>query len=642
MTNRDDTCAVTFEPAGRWVEVQAGATLLDAARLGGVDLASDCGGEGSCGQCRVRILSGRVSPPGEDERAWLAPGALEEGERLACRCRVRSAVTVHVPQESRTADQRLQLEGDGRRARGSPVVRAMTLEAPAPSLEDPRSDLARLFDAMPEDQAILPRTDPAVVRAVSELARREGFRVAAFLRGDEMVGAAPAGAPPLGLAIDLGTTKVACYLLDLTSGRQLAARGFMNPQIAWGEDVISRLSHVMNDPDGARALSECVWKELEEVCAALCRRAGVAREQLAEICIVGNTACIHMLFELPVAGLVTAPFVPAGCPPIELRAREVGLRAAPGAWIHAPPCIGGFVGGDHVAMILACEIDRSERVSVGIDIGTNTEIVLARPAQRGSAARPVTRAVLRNLRGQRRFSGSVVRGELVSTSCASGPAFEGAQIEQGMRAAPGAIESVRLGAGGVEAGVIDDVPATGICGSGAVDAVAELVRRGGIDRRGHLRKGFPGVRNGAHGPELVLIEAGASGTGTDVVLTQRDIGAIQLAKGAVRAGFEALLESTGTKPEEVERVVVAGAFGCHLPIEAVLDIGMFPPLPRAEFEQAGNAAGLGARLMLLSAEERHRAARIARRTRFLELKTTPGFNQRFAAALRFSVQPEPA
>jgi uncharacterized 2Fe-2S/4Fe-4S cluster protein (DUF4445 family) len=604
---------ITFEPSGRRVNAAPGATVMQAARQGGVSLASDCGGRGTCGRCRVRLLAGEVSPAGEDEQAWLTLRELQDGHRLACCCHLRSDAAVHVPPHSRTAEQRLQLDGGGRRAAGEPVIRAVALQGPAPTLDDARCDTARLTPAAADDARGRWRIEPAVVRRLSPLARRWDYRLTGYLRGDRLVGVAAPAARPVGLALDVGTTKIAGYLLDLDSGRQLAARGVMNPQIAYGEDVIQRLDHALVEPGGARVLADCVWREIDALLGWLCDRAGVEREQVAEVCAVGNTACMHLLLELPVAQLAASPFVPACCAPLELPAREVGLGTAVGARLYTPPCIGGFVGADCAAVLLAAELDRAAAVTAAVDIGTNTEIALAVPG----------------------------RDALLATSCASGPAFEGAHIHQGMRAAPGAVESVRLEEDGVQMAVIGDVPASGICGSGVVAALAELVRRGGIDRRGHLRRGFAGVRAGAQGRELLLVAAAAGGAAADIVLTQRDVEAIQLAKAAVRSGFDALLEHAGVAAAEVERVVMAGAFGCHLPLAAVLDIGMFPPLPRATFEPAGNAAGQGAKLMLLSADERRRAQAVARRTRFVELKTTPGFNQRFARALRFSPgQPE--
>jgi uncharacterized 2Fe-2S/4Fe-4S cluster protein (DUF4445 family) len=340
----------------------------------------------------------------------------------------------------------------------------------------------------------------------------------------------------------------------------------------------------------------------------------MAREEIAEGCVVGNTAMHHLFLGLPTRQLAAAPFVAATSAPMDVRATDLGIRIAPAARIHMPPNIGGFVGADHVAMILGADLDQVQAVKVGVDIGTNTEIVLRRP--------DVT--------------------QLACTSCASGPAFEGAHIGDGMRAAAGAIEAVRLpdGDGAPELCTIDGEPPVGICGSGIVDAVAELFRTGRIDRRGRFVAGAPGVRRGARDLELVLVPGVDSATGQDIVVSQADVNEIQLAKGAIAAGIVVLLEATGTDPAAVEEVVVAGAFGSFLNLDSALAAGLLPRLPNASYVQVGNAAGTGARAMLLSLRERERARAIAGGADYVELTTQPSFQARFARAMHFP-QPQP-
>jgi uncharacterized 2Fe-2S/4Fe-4S cluster protein (DUF4445 family) len=280
---------------------------------------------------------------------------------------------------------------------------------------------------------------------------------------------------------------------------------------------------------------------------------------------------------------------------------------APGARVHIPPGIGGYVGADHVAMVLACDMDETPLVTLGLDIGTNTEISLRRPD----------------------------RPELLSVSCASGPAFEGAHIRDGMRAASGAIEKVRITPTGVELTTIDDLPAVGLCGSGILDAIAELHRVGALDNGGRFRKDYPGVNAGDHGPEFVLAPAARSGSGRDIAITQHDVNEIQLAKGAIQAGLTVLLEASDTPPETVQEVIVAGAFGSFINIPNAIAMGLFPQLPNARYRQVGNAAALGAQWILISRAARLRANTLARRTRYLELTMFPKFSRRFAYAMRF-------
>ncbi len=329
--------------------------------------------------------------------------------------------------------------------------------------------------------------------------------------------------------------------------------------------------------------------------------------QVADVCIVGNTAMTHLLLELPVHQLAVSPYVAATNAPIEVKARDLGLTTAPGTYVHVLPCIGGFVGADHVAMILASRLDQTDQVALGIDIGTNTEIVLARPDE----------------------------GFLTSVSCASGPAFEGAHISNGMRAAAGAIEAVELTETGLNLKTVENAPAIGLCGSGIIDGVAELRRWNLINERGRFDRHHHRVREGQHGAEFLLAPAEQSGNQRDVLITQNDVNEIQLAKGAIRAGLEVLLDATNTAPEEVREVVIAGAFGSFLKMRSALDVGLLPRLPNARYRQVGNAAVVGARWALLSRQARKRSQQIASQTSYLELTTYPKFNRRFALGMLF-------
>jgi uncharacterized 2Fe-2S/4Fe-4S cluster protein (DUF4445 family) len=310
---------------------------------------------------------------------------------------------------------------------------------------------------------------------------------------------------------------------------------------------------------------------------------------------------------LPVHQLAVSPYVAATNAAIDVKARDVGLTAAPGAYIHVLPGIGGFVGADHVAMILASRFEQTKQVALGIDIGTNTEIVLARPD----------------------------RDFLTSASCASGPAFEGAHINDGMRAAAGAIEAVEFTATGLELKTVANAPAIGLCGSGIIDSVAELRRWGMINERGRFDRRHQRVRKGCHGAEFLLVPAEQSGNQRDVVITQKDINEIQLAKGAIRAGLEVLLDATNTTPEEVKEVVIAGAFGSFLNVRNALIMGLLPRLSNARYRQVGNAALVGAKWTLVSRQVRERARQIAVQTRYLELTTYPKFKRQFALGMLF-------
>jgi uncharacterized 2Fe-2S/4Fe-4S cluster protein (DUF4445 family) len=597
-------CKVTFEPVGKRVEVATRTTLLEAAQKAGVGIASDCGGLGLCGRCQVVVSKGDVSPPTEDERVLLSEEGLQAGRRLACRTRAEGDIQVHVPESSRIGAQRLQLRSELAEFSLEPLIDACAIEADQPSLDDTRSDLERVQAAVRAARREATGADTAVVSQISAVARANGWHLTAFLRQSEIVGVCPPQSEPLGLAVDVGTTKIGASLLRLADGKELATVGIVNPQIAQGEDVISRLAHASKSADGSRVLALEVREAVDGLLGRAAEDAAVSREEIADICVVGNTAMTHLLAELPVRQLALAPYVPATAAAFDVKARELELRAAPGAYVHVLPCIGGFVGADHVAAILAARLDEPEHTTLVIDIGTNTEIGLAKPGD-----------------------------GLTSVSCPSGPAFEGAHISEGMRAAAGAIEAVRLTEEGPALKTVDDAPPIGLCGSGIVDALAELRRIDVINERGRFNREDKRVRDRGHGAEFLLVPAEESGTGEDLAINQSDINQIQLAKGAIRAGLEVLLDETGTPPEDVREIIIAGAFGSYLRLRSALSIGLLPRLPNARYRQVGNAALAGARWALVSREARERAEGIGRHTRYLELTTYPGFARRFASGM---------
>ncbi len=599
---------IDFEPIGKRVEVVADANLLDTARQAGIGLASECGGEGTCGRCRVVIMAGNVSAPVDADRRFLSQLELTSGQRLACRCHVHSDVKVHIPKASLVTDQRLQVSGVTRKMQVEAAVRAYEIEVPQPTLYDLRSDLDRVIDAL--ETAHGQRkwwAEPAVVRTLPALARRTNWHLTVYARGRELVGFEAPGRKPIGFAADLGTTKVAGYLVDLETGEELAATGVMNPQIGYGEDVISRMVHATRHDGGSAELARVIREALNTLIGLLADEVGVSRDQVVEACIVGNTAMTHLLLDLPVRQLSVSPFVAASSTALDVKARELQWEMAVGAYVHVLPCVGGFVGADHVAMILGSDLDRKPYVAVGVDIGTNTEIALLKPNEK----------------------------TLTSASCASGPAFEGAHIRDGMRASTGAIEAVRITDAGVQIKTIGDAPPVGVCGSGIVDAIAEMYRVGVINQRGRLNRAAPGIRKNEKGYEFVLVPAEISGTGRDIVITQQDVNEIQLAKGAIASGLETLMIATQTAPEEIEEVIVAGAFGSYLNLDSALAIGLLPRLPKAKYIQVGNAAGVGAKMALLSLKERQRAQQITQRTGYIELTTQEGFNSRFAMSMLF-------
>jgi uncharacterized 2Fe-2S/4Fe-4S cluster protein (DUF4445 family) len=602
-----NTHIIDFEPVGRRVEITPGESLLEAANSAGVELVSICGGKGSCDGCRVRIMSGKLSSPTSDEESFFTPEELEEGYRLACQARPLTDVKVDVPSESLATTQRLQVEGQRVKFVGKAIIAPVDLVLEPASLTDLRSDTARLRDALQIDGYASVSFSPDVLFNLSDILRRQNWRVRAALRDDRVVAALPEGARILGLAVDVGTTKIAAYLLDLESGEVLSVRGAMNPQISYGEDVISRIAYTNEKEGGRETLQGKTVSALNGMIAEMCGEAGVSSQQIVEAVIVGNTVMHHMLVGLPVRHLAMAPYVPVIGEAFDLPAGEIALDISPGAFIHLPPNIAGFVGADHVSMVLATDLWQAENNAIALDIGTNTEISLA------------------------------VGGKMLSCSCASGPAFEGAHIRDGMRAAPGAIERVQIKDGQVNLYTIGEKPPVGICGSGILAAVAELLKDGIIDQRGSFQEGAPNVREGKGGKhkEFVLAHSEDTSHGKDIVVTRSDINEIQLAKGAIRAGLEILLEEAGIAAGDITEFIIAGAFGTYLDVGSAIAVGMFPELPRERFRQVGNAAGTGAQQMLISGERRKIADEIPGRIKYIELTTHADFEKVFMKAMVF-------
>ena len=597
---------VDFEPLGFRARVALGVTLMDAARQAGVMTNAICGGTGTCGACRVRVMSGQVSPPTSAEAQAVA-----DGMRLACQTRVLGDVRVDVPPTTMAFSQRMQVEGRERAVEFDPAVRAFDVTLSPADLTDLRADVTRLCDALVQQHGVyVGQFDHTAMRQLSVLLRENEWTIRIVImsgRGGKepkVIAITPPGIAPLGLAVDIGTTKMAAYLVSLESGETLAVAGAMNPQIAYGEDVMARIAYAMKGEAQAREIQSVLAGGLNDLVGQLCAQAGCSNEEIVEAVLVGNTCMHHLALGLPVAQLGLAPYVPALADSYDLQAIAMGLHLAAGANVHLLPNIAGFVGADHVAMVLATGIYEAGEITVGLDIGTNTEISLA------------------------------VDGRLLSCSCASGPAFEGAHIRDGMRAAPGAIERIRLTDGRVEYQTIDDAAPVGICGSGILDAVAELRKVGVLRLNGAMQPdSHPRIRGTGRDTEFVLVPAGEQGASRDIVVNRKDINEIQLAKAAIRAGIQVLLNAAGLKVEQVGRVVVAGAFGTYLDVDSALAVGMFPPLPRERFTQVGNAAGMGAKLVLLSRRCREIAGEIAHRVEYVELTTNPHFVQVYTGAL---------
>jgi uncharacterized 2Fe-2S/4Fe-4S cluster protein (DUF4445 family) len=599
---------INFQPIGKRVIIEQGNSILRAAQEAGINIASVCGGIGACESCKIRLIQGILSRPTLEEEALFSSKELSGGYRLACQSYPESDLTIEILPESLTAPQRLQIEGLSQNIEINPAVIAIEVTISEPSIADLRSDAARLTDALIEKGFTAPIEFPhPVLEQISPLLRQYAWKATLAMRKNAVIAILAPGSQLLGLAVDVGTTKLAAYLCDLHSGQVLAKAGAMNPQTAFGEDVISRISYSNAVPDGSHTLQSRLIDTLNELVHTLCQQAGTEKQpipgQIVEAVVVGNTAMHHLFAGLPVHQLGVAPYVPAVGQAIELDAERIGLDIAPAAKIYLPPNIAGYVGADHVSMLLATGIWSEKKTAIALDIGTNTEISL------------------------------VHRGKIVACSCASGPAFEGAHIQAGMRAAPGAIERVQIIQGNLRTQTIDNLAPIGICGSGILDAIACLYQMGVIDQRGAFIPGHAALKLTDHQKEFILVAREMSGTGQDIPVTRHDINEIQLAKGAIRTGIDALLETAGIPADRIDKFVIAGAFGTYINIPSAIAIAMFPDLPIDRFIQVGNAAGAGARQMLLSTNQRKLAEDIARQVNYVELSTYPNFTNLFSKSL---------
>jgi len=628
-TKPSQSYTIRMQPVGRRATISVGTTLLQAAQVSGVELVSLCGGVGACDSCKVRLISGQLNPLTLEEQALFTTEEITAGFRLACQAIPQSDVTIDIPPESLTTPQRLQVEGLGVDVPVEPFVLSIDVRLDPPALNDLRSDTTRINDALSKSKFKVfrkhaPRYAPLLLKTLSTGMRSQDWAARLAVREDEVISILPptmngkSPAPLIGLAVDIGTTKLAAYLVNLEDGRVLSKAGAMNPQIAFGEDVVSRIAYANANGDGANLLQSRLVDTLntmvQEMCEEICKE-GLAAccEHIVDAVIVGNTAMHHLFAGLPVAQLGAAPYVPAVSEALDIPVYLIGLKLAPGAYVHLPPNIAGYVGADHVSMLMATDLPGlpADRTVVALDIGTNTEISLTH------------------------------QGKILSCSCASGPAFEGAHIRDGMRAAPGAIERVQIAGDDVRIQTIGDQPPVGICGSGILDAVAEMLKVGVVDHRGSIRKVHPAVQMELLRGAFLLAAAANSGHGRDVLVTRHDVNEIQLAKGAIRAGIEVLLRQAGlpSGPQgyaAIDEFIVAGAFGTYISIESAITVGMFPPLPREKFKQVGNAAGAGARQMLISKKRRMLAQTVVKDIEYIELSSNPLFLSEFSKAIFFS------
>ncbi|MCZ7571376.1 MAG: ASKHA domain-containing protein [Ardenticatenaceae bacterium] len=597
---------VTFQPMGRMAEAALEETLWTAARRAKVLLPSICGGQGTCGKCRVRILHGRVSPTTEIEAEHLSPEELAEGYRLACETCALGPAVIETPL-IRADKRKSTLPDIDAEIEVSPGLSKVHIQTPPPSLADPRSDAARVTDTLLGLDYPAPRLDLATLRALPKALRAADYHLTCVLNKDHLIAIEPGDTATdfFGLAIDLGSTTVAAYLAHLDTGERLAAAATTNRQTAFGDDVMSRIAHAM--AGGLAELRQAALETLNALAQEVCAAAGVEPTSVYAATITGNTCMLQLLAGLSPAHLGVVPYVAVTSDQTNLTANELGLAIHPAAQVWLLPGAGAYVGADAVSAVLATGMFASDEVQLLIDLGTNAEIVL------GS------------------------RYGLMACATAAGPAFEGARIQYGMRAAPGAIDRVWTEDGTVLTRTIGRRRPVGLAGTGLVSAVAALRKGGMIDDRGlfreHRRLQQEWWAPGPCGLELVL--ARATKWRPALTLSQADVGEFQLAKAAVQAGIKILLQKMSLSVSDIRRVLLAGAFGSFMEVSDALAAGLLPEVPAEGVRSVGNAAGLGAMMALLSAEKRQLGRELARQIHYVELSAEADFHRQFARSLPF-------
>lgn len=606
---------VHFQPIGTKVEARKDSSLLDLARDSGAAIESICSSLGKCGKCKVIVRSGgnSLGKVTESEKRILDKRELKDGFRLACQARVVSPanITVDVPEESRRGHHRLLASGIERKIDLLPAMRKYVLKIPPATLRDLRADDDRLLQVLKIKVKRQLEVSPGVHRHLPEALRSSSWTTTVTLfREKEIVRAEPGdtSARLFGIAADIGTTKVVAYLLDLRTGEVLGNESMPNPQIPFGEDLMSRIAYTNKNPKGLEELQRVVAHGLNTLIFKLCADRGLIPDDIIEVMVVGNTAMHHIFFGIPTTHLAAAPYAPAVRTSLSVNPPHVGLNTYPFGKVSSLPNIAGFVGADAVADLLSSGLYDDREIGMMIDIGTNTEIIAGN------------------------------KEKLVSCSCASGPAFEGAHIKFGMRASTGAIERVWVDPASydVRLRTIDDAQPRGICGSGIVDAVSELFMAGILEPSGKIivSESNPRTRTTADGQaEFIIAQGKETISGYNISVTQHDVQEIQLAKAAIFAGVSILMKRLRLKPSSLKNIYAAGAFGTYVDASSAIRIGMYPDVPVDRIRFIGNAAGSGARMCLKSTKMRDLADKLSRKVEYVELAAEKDFQQEFAQAM---------
>jgi uncharacterized 2Fe-2S/4Fe-4S cluster protein (DUF4445 family) len=627
---------VVFTPSGRRGRFPIGTPILSAARSLGVDVDSVCGGRGLCGRCQIEVGSGEFAKHGitsrpshvsewnEIEERYKSKRKMADGRRLSCQAQLLKDVVVDVPAESQVHKQVVRKRAVVRAIDVDPAIRLHYVVVQQPDMHNPSGDLERLLAAL-EDQWNLTglEADLRTLQSLQKTLRAGDWQVTVAVHRGQVITALWPGFHDrsYGLAVDVGSTTIAAHLCDLATGEVVASSGLMNPQIRFGEDLMSRVSYVMMNPGGDAEMTDAVRRAVNDLTTAVCAEAGVDREEILNATFVGNPVMHHLLLGIDPTELGGAPFALAANSGITLWASQLDLNFHPNARVYVLPCIAGHVGADTAGVILSESPHKTDKMTLVVDVGTNAEIVLGN------------------------------RDRLLACSSPTGPAFEGAQISCGQRAAPGAIERVRIDPETLEPrfkvigsdlwsneeGFAEETRktgVTGICGSGIIEVLAEMYLAGILAQDGTI-DGAMAVRSPRIQPDgrtfSYLLHDGTEGGGQEISIVQNDVRAIQLGKAALYAGIRLLMDRL--EVETLDQIMLAGAFGSHIDTKYAMVLGMIPDCPLEHVYSAGNAAGTGARIALLNQTARDEIEEVIRQVEKIETAVEPKFQAHFVAAM---------
>ncbi|MCK5595149.1 DUF4445 domain-containing protein [bacterium] len=600
-----------FKPENCSVYVLSGTSILEAAGRAGIVITFPCGGQGTCGKCRVQIVEGNI-PPTSIEEKTLSKDDISNGIRLACQSKITSNCIIDIPPASRESAQQILTKGIQSKKEIKPSVWKKYVELKKPTLDNPKANLNLIREAVKTDF----HADIYVIRNLSAILNEAKYKVTCVFSDGELISVEKGDTTKIdyGVAFDIGTTTLVGTLLDLNTGEELALVSRTNPQVIYGDDIISRINFTITDKDGLDKLFYKISRELNDMISELSNKSGISIHNIYKVAIAGNSTMQHICLRVTPKSLAKIPFNLVVRDPVEIKAKKIGIDINPGALVYVLPSIAGFVGGDTVACILATQLHKEKNLKLIIDIGTNGEIVLGN------------------------------NKKIIAASTAAGPSFEGARISQGMRATIGAIEKVIIDED-VEYNVIGNTAPFGICGTGLIDGVAELLKAGVIDETGRIvsqseYKGNENIRRRIieteKGNDFLLIDGHAARSKRPIFISQKDVRELQLAKAAIAAGIKVLQKELNVTDKDISEVYLAGAFGNFIRRTNAKRIGLIPNIPSEKIAFVGNASSSGAKLVLLSYDMEKEAEHVSTQTNYIELSARSDFNENFMNEMMFT------